>query len=194
MITQAVILGLALQTALLLAISLYFRDWTMKFLTLVSAVLLANFVYFTFEGVKGWPSEDTSVVKGVLSSVVIVNPSNEEEGAIYISVFPSTPAEWYEYKYTRKAPKTFYIKYSNDRAAKFEEAKQALIEGKEVKINGIPSENIAEESMPGDAEGIIEIAKGLLEKFIGSQKDTYKPETKDIEISDSKLPPKKENQ
>lgn len=194
MMTQAIILGLALQTAALIAIALYFSNWTFRFLSLVSVVLLANSIYFTFEGVKGWPSEDTRVVKGILSSVVIVNPTNSEEGAIYISLFPTTPSEWYEYKYNRKAPKTFYVKYSNDRAAQFEEAKKALTEGKEVRINGIPEENSQGEGIPGENQGMLEIAKGLLEKVFGSQKDTYKPITKDIEISESELPPKKETQ
>ena len=56
-------------------------------------------------------------------------------------MFPTLPKKWYEYEYPREAPKTFYVEYSNDRAAKFEQAKKAMEEGKEVRINGIPPKN-----------------------------------------------------
>lgn len=191
MITQAIILGLALQTALLVAIALYFGNWIWRFVAITSIVVLANSIYFTFESVKGWPSEDTRVVKGILSSVVIVNPSNGDEGAIYISLFPTTPSKWYEYQYNRKAPKTFYIKYTNDRAAKFEEAKQALSEGKEVRINGVPSENSAGQGSGTTSEdGIVGAVNDIIQEFMGSQKDTYRPNVQDIEINETIIPPK----
>jgi hypothetical protein len=190
--TQTILLLVALFVSIMIAASYYWSSKILKFISVALLFLLANAVYFSLDGVKGWPSEDTRVVKGVLASVVIVNPTNTDEGAIYISIFPTTPRSWYEYEYPRHAPKTFYVKYSNDRAAKFEEAKQAMEEGKEVRINGIPPENTA----PGDGnesgdDSITGIISGIINKMIKSQKDTYKPDIPDVEILTPVVPPEK---
>lgn len=191
--TQTLLLLLALFVVFMMAISFYWNSKTIKFVVITLFVILANAVYFSLDGVKGWPSEDTSVVKGTLASVVIVNPSENSEGAIYISLFPTTPKKWYEYEYPRYAPKTFFIKYSNDRAAEFEKAKQAMEEGREVRINGIPPENTGS----GDSEGIMgeelisSIIGQYLDHLIPKQGDTYKPKVPDVEIMEQQAPPEK---
>lgn len=191
--TQTLLLLLALFVVFMMAISFYWNSKTIKFVVITLFVILANAVYFSLDGVKGWPSEDTSVVKGTLASVVIVNPSENSEGAIYISLFPTTPKKWYEYEYPRYAPKTFFIKYTNDRAAEFEKAKQAMEEGREVRINGIPPENTGS----GDSEGIMgeefisSIIRQYLDHLIPKQGDTYKPKVPDVEIMEQQAPPEK---
>jgi hypothetical protein len=190
--TQTILLFIALFVAIILAASFYWNSKILKFITIAFFVLLANAIYFSLDGVKGWPSEDTRVVKGLLASVVIVNPSNTDDGAIYISIFPTTPKKWYEYDYPRYAPKTFYVKYSNDRAAQFEEAKQAMEEGKEVRINGIPPENAA----PGEGEGtgddsISGMINQIIDRVMSPQRDTYKPKVPDVEIITPEVPPQK---
>lgn len=189
--TQYIILAFALLTALVLAGALYYKSISMKFMSVLFAVILANMIYFTFDGVKGWPANEKSEVKGVLASVIIINPSNVSDGAIIISLFPSTEAKWYEYVYPNYAPKTYYLEYSNDRAAEFEKAKEAMMEGKEVRINGIPAKNAG-----GDAEGeglddVTEMINNLINKFMPSMGDTYKPKTPDIEIMRQEQPPEK---
>ena len=191
--TQTLLLLLALFVVFMMAISFYWNSKTIKFVVITLFVILANAVYFSLDGVKGWPSEDTSVVKGTLASVVIVNPSENSEGAIYISLFPTTPKKWYEYEYPRYAPKTFFIKYTNDRAAEFEKAKQAMEEGREVRINGIPPENTGS----GDSEGIMgeelisSIIGQYLDHLIPKQGDTYKPKVPDVQIMEQQAPPEK---
>ena len=186
--TQTLLLLLALFVVFMMAISFYWNSKIIKFVVITLFVILANAVYFSLDGVKGWPSEDTSVVKGTLASVVIVNPSESSDGAIYISLFPTTPKKWYEYEYPRYAPKTFFIKYSNDRAAEFEKAKQAMEEGREVRINGIPPEN----SGSGDSEGIISSIIGqYLDHLVPKQGDTYKPKVPDVEIMEQQASPEK---
>lgn len=191
--TQTLLLLLALFVVFMMAISFYWNSKIIKFVVITLFVILANAVYFSLDGVKGWPSEDTSVVKGTLASVVIVNPSESSDGAIYISLFPTTPKKWYEYEYPRYAPKTFFIKYSNDRAAEFEKAKQAMEEGREVRINGIPPEN----SGSGDSEGIMgeefisSIIGQYLDHLVPKQGDTYKPKVPDVEIMEQQAPPEK---
>ena len=192
--TQALLLIVGLVSAFVLALSYYWSNKVLKFLTVALFVFLANAIYFTFEDVKGWPTEETSEVKGILASVTIVNPSDTEGGGIYISLFPTTPQEWYEYQYHRYAPRIFYVEYSNDRAAEFEKAKQAMAEGKEVRINGIPPKNsngngdqegeVAEESLGG-------IVMNTLERLLSPQRDTYKPNVPDVEIIAPQVPPQK---
>lgn len=192
--TQTILLIVALITVLLMAISFYWNEKIIKFITITIFIVLANAIYFSLDGVKGWPSEDTRVVKGVLASVVIVNPSSESEGAIYISLYPSTPPKWHEYVYPRYAPKTFYVKYSNDRAALFEKAKQAMEEGQEVRINGVPPENSGGGESVSDAnvqETLSGIIGQFIDKMIPKQGDTYKPEVPDVEIMEQQIPPEK---
>jgi hypothetical protein len=191
--TQTILLLLALFVVFTMAISFYWNSKTIKFVVITLFVILANAVYFSLDGVKGWPSEDTSVVKGTLASVVIVNPSENSEGAIYISLFLTTTKKWYEYEYPRYAPKTFFVKYTNDRAAEFEKAKQAMEEGREVRINGIPPENTGS----GDSEEIMgeelisSIIGQYLDHLIPKQGDTYKPKVPDVQIMEQQAPPEK---
>lgn len=194
--TQHLMLVIALFAALVISAALYHKSVILKFLAISFVVLIANMIYFAFDGAKGWPAEEKDDVKGMLASVVIVNPSENNEGAIYIGLFPSTPYSWWEYKYPRLAPKTFYVKYSNDRASKFEEAKQAMNEGKEVRINGIPPENFQEgeeaSNIDSMEEGMIGAINGLIQKLLPKkQKDTYTPKVSpDVEIITPELPQK----
>lgn len=190
--TQAILVFVALQIFILLSFTLYYNNRLSKFIVVLLLAVFANSVYFMFDGVKGWPTEDTSKVKGILSSVAIVNPTGTQEGAIYITVFPSKLPEWYEYVYHRESPRLFYVKYSNDRAAKFEEAKEAMEEGKEVRINGIPAETSSEGSDGQEGDNTITgMIDKLLDKIMSNQKDTYKPESSEIEIMEQTVPPNK---
>ena len=122
--TQTLLLIIALLAVSVMAISLYWNNFHTKFASIALFIILANCVYFSLDGVKGWPAEEPREVKGTIASIVIVNPSESFEGAIYVGVFLSEENEWYEYDYPRISPKTFYVKYSNNRAAEFEKAKQ----------------------------------------------------------------------
>ena len=194
--TQTLLLLASLGTAALIALAFYFNNVALKYLTVAALFFLANLMYFSLDGVKGWPAEEPTEVKGILASVVIVNPSSEESGGIYISLFPTLPKKWYEYEYPRTAPKTYFVEYSNDRAAEFELAKQAMEEGKEVRINGIPpkegkgnGEGEEGEIPDNTVQMILETVKKLLPK----ESDTYKPEVPAVEIVTPTTPPSKES-
>ena len=117
------------------------------------------------------------------------------EGAIIISLFPRVDTKWYEYVYPKYAPKTYYLEYSNDRAAEFEKAKQAMMEGKEVRINSIPPKNAKGGDMEGDiSESITEAINNIMGKIIPKQGDTYKPKVPDVEILEQQVPPEKGSQ
>lgn len=192
--TQIALLIIALVTLAIVVVTFYFNKTWMKFVAMVILTVVANTVYFSLDGVKGWPAEEPREVKGTLASVVVINPSQSSEGAIYIGVFLKDDTKWYEYKYSRFAPKTFYIKYSNNRAAQFEKAKQAMQEGHEVRINGIPPmEGKGEgEEYDGEITDISAMIGNILAKLMPKQKDTYQPNApKDLEIVEPGTPPQK---
>lgn len=192
--TQTILLFIGLATLVFMAISFYWNDIMTKFVVLAMFVVLANGVYFSLDGVKGWPAEEPREVKGTLASVVVLNPSESSEGAIYIGVFLNQDRAWYEYEYPRFAPKTFYVKYSNNRAAQFEKAKQAMQEGHEVRINGIPPmEGQGEgEEYDGEITDISALIGNILAKLMPKQKDTYQPNApKNLEIVEQGTPPQK---
>lgn len=186
---------LGFATAFAVAIALYFNRIAVKFLALAMMMITANAIYFSLDYVKGWPTENTEYAKGTLASVVIVNPTANDEGGIYVGIFIDQPEHWMIYKYPRYAPKTFYVKYSNDRAAKFEQAKEAMEEGREVRINGIPAENSGSsgtEEGTGDESSIIGTVQEMIERMLPQAGDTYKPEApEDIQIMEPSVPPQK---
>lgn len=193
--TQGILVFIALQTLAVIAAALYANHWFIKFVVIGYLTVLANAVYFSLDGVKGWPAEEPREIKGILASVVIVNPSSEDTGGIYIGLYPTMPAEWYEYVYPREAPKTFYLEYSNDRAATFEQAKKAMENGQEVRINGIPPKQGTGEGEPGNGdqqeEGVLQTLQNIVKRMISKQKDTYKPNVPDVEILAPTVPPQK---
>lgn len=192
--TQAILVGLALQAVAFIALAFYTNHWFSKFLVVAYLTVLANGMYFAFDGVKGWPAEEPREVKGVIASIVVLNPSANDEGAIYVGVFLNENKKWWQYQYPRFAPKTFYVKYSNNRAAQFEKAKKAMQEGKEVRIDGIPPmEGEGEgEQYDGELSDLSDMIGNLLAKLMPKQKDTYQPgDKKNIEIVEPSTPPQK---
>lgn len=191
--TQTILLIVGLFTAMTMALAFYWNNTPTRFATLAMFAFLANAIYFSLDGVKGWPAEEPKELTGVLASVVIVNPTSNDPGAIYVGLYPTIPKKWYEYEYPRIAPKTYFIKYSNDRAAKFETAKQALEEGREVRLNGIPPENSpgTGEDGEGSDEGFADMIEQIMGKILPKQGDTYRPEIPDIEIAAPQVPPEK---
>lgn len=191
--TENILLFIALTAFAVLGLALYRNNVAMKFAVITVYAVLTSSVYFALDGVKGWPAKEQQEVKGILATVVIINPSDKGEGGIIISLFLTEPAKWHEYEYDKTAPKTFYVKYTNDRAAQFEAAKQALMEGKEVRINGIPSEvSTGGEVGEGSVNEMLQnMISQYLNKILPKQGDTYIPNVPDIEIVDQVVPPEK---
>lgn len=192
--TQTILLIIALSVALMTAVAFYWNGKAIKFIVIGLFVILANTIYFSLDGVKGWPAEEPREVKGHLASVVVVNPSSDDDGGIYISLFPTLPQKWYEYVYPREAPKTYFVEYSNDRAAEFELAKKALEEGKEVRINGIPPKNgkgSGEQTVEGENSSVSAMLGNFMKKLLPKQGDTYKPEVPNVEILAPTVPREK---
>lgn len=191
--TEMLLLIVALITAGTLAIAFYLNDKTTKIIVLTLFVVLANAMYFALDGVKGWPAQEPEEVKGSLASVVIVEPNKKDSGGIYIGIFLDMHLDWYEYNYSRVAPKTFYVEYSNNRASQFEKAKKAIENGQKVRINGIPpKEGNGTEGEPNNdmGQGVISYLGEIVSRLMPKESDTYKPEP-DIQIEDLGAPPDK---
>lgn len=194
--SELLLLILALITSSTVAVALYLNEKVTKFIMITMIIILANTTYFALNGVKGWPAQEQTDVKGTLASVVIVNPSKVSKGSIYIGVFLDKEPIWFEYKYPRYAPKTFYIEYSNNRAALFDKAKKALEKGKKVKINGIPPKEPKQGEGEGSENGSLDLGNigsylsDLANQFGPKEKDTYNPEP-DIQIEEDQYPPSK---
>jgi hypothetical protein len=182
---QLILLSLGFVFFFVLAVTYFWNNSALKFVSLLLAVILANGVYFSLDTKAGWPLGDTKEVKGTIASIVIVNPTDTTEGGIYISVFKTIPEKWYEYEYPRRAPKTFYIEYSNYRAGEFEKAKQQMKEGMRIRINGVPPKNDPKDNNNGEGEGDAEgssFMNDLAEKLMGgSTEDTYQPDVPTFE-------------
>lgn len=192
--TQTILLVAAILAFCVTAFAFYFRGVWFKLGAIAALAIVANGVFFSLDGVKGWPAETPTEIKGTLATVLIVNPSDKTPGAIYIGVFLNKELKWYEYQYPRVAPKTFFIKYSNNRAAEFQKAKEALENGQEVRINGVPSEEGEGTGDPyeGEMVDITTLLGNMLAKIMPKQKDTYQPSpTKQIEIVEPTAPPQK---
>jgi len=195
-VTQTFLLIFALITFAFLTISLYWNNIVNKFVMLTVYCFLASAVYFALDGAKGWPAEEPTEIKGQLITVVIVNPSQSDPGGIYIGVFETDPKNWWQYSYPRYAPKTYFVRYSNNRAAEFEKANQALKEGRQVKIDGLPPMEGSGEGEPYDGEAldISQMISNMINKLMSKQDDTYTPTTpKNLEIVEEGSPPSKGN-
>ena len=194
--TQTILLIWAFFTFGFCAIAYYFANPKLTFAAVAALAILSSGIYFSLDGAKGWPAEEPTEVKGMLASVVIVNPTKNDKGGIYIGIFLNMPKKMFDYEYPRSAPKTFYVEYSNDRAAKFEMAKKALEDGKEVRINGIPPKEGTGNGKDGEEaeDGIVTSLDGALSRLLARQKDTYKPEVPDVEILAPVIPPEKGNE
>jgi hypothetical protein len=181
---QLILLSIAVAFFFILAVTYFWNNVPLKFASLVFAVVLANGVYFSLDRLAGWPVEAKDV-KGIVASITMVNPTDTEEGGIYISVFSTLPVAWYEYIYPRKAPRLYYLEYSNYRASQFEKAKEQMKEGMRIRINGIPPKDDPKETRQGegnsDADGQ-SLFNDLTDKIFGDQnKDTYLPEVPNLE-------------
>ena len=85
--TENILLFIALTAFVVLGLALYRNNIAMKFAVLTVYAVLTSSVYFALDGVKGWPAKEQQEVKGILATVVIINPSDKGEGGIIISLF-----------------------------------------------------------------------------------------------------------
>lgn len=181
---QLILLSVAVAFFFILAVTYFWNNLPLKFASLVFAIVLANGVYFSLDRMAGWPV-DAKDIKGTIASITMVNPTETDEGGIYIAVFSTLPLEWYEYIYPRKAPRLYFLEYSNYRAQEFERAKEQMKEGMRIRINGIPPIDDPKQKSAGDGNSDTDgksLFNDLTEKMFGEQnQDTYQPDVPNLE-------------
>lgn len=145
-----IIVFLLIILAVLYTLQLYFsKNFAIKLLAATYLFFVASAMYFSLDTYKGWPTSE-KIERGVLTAVIVDDPSEESEGAIYIWV-RNTEVKFYWYQwlgYTpSNEPRSFVIPYTKESAKKFRDAKKSIEEGKYVILE--PSES---EGVDGDGE------------------------------------------
>lgn len=87
---QLILLSIALAFFFVLAVTYFWNNLPLKFASLIFAIVLANGVYFSLDRLAGWPLE-AKEIKGTIASITLVNPTDTDDGGIYIAVFSTLP-------------------------------------------------------------------------------------------------------
>jgi hypothetical protein len=148
------IVQLLIVFALLYCVQLYLsKNVMIKIVTATYLFFVASAIYFALETYKGWPTIQEAR-EGIITSIIIDEPNEDSNGAIYIWVRNSNDSlKWYQwlgYKPT-KEPRAFSIPYTKNSAKKFREAKKSIEEGKVVLIesNDKQTSDLEEDSKEG---------------------------------------------
>lgn len=146
------IVSLLLLFAIFYILQLYFsKNFILKFITATYLFFVASAMYFSLDTYKGWPTND-KVEKGVLVYVIVDDPSENSDGAIYLWVRNSeVKFLWYQWLgyIPENEPRSFVLPYSNKSAEKFREAKKSIEEGKIVLLESSEDANINGEEGSG---------------------------------------------
>lgn len=89
--------------------------------------------YLAIAHEKGYPTP-VNVPDGDIAAIEIVNPTDDDEGGIFLWVYPETDDEGWKldtflFPNTNKRPKAYMLKWTEERAKKYEQMKQAQKEG-----------------------------------------------------------------
>ena len=143
---NAWIIATGIAFAVSFAIMLYYNKvFWFKLSTVTLLFAMANMIYFSFDSMKGWPS-DQKIAKGELIFVHIVEPTETYKGAIYVYVREEmTEREWYDkyisyFYWDGNAPRSYFIPYTKRTSKEMREAKDAMEKGYIVEITGESAE------------------------------------------------------
>lgn len=130
----------------------------LKLVVVTYLFLTSSAIYFSFETYKGWPSQE-KITKAILVGVEIVQPTDINEGAIYLWVYDESAEtslfeKLFSYKPKGPTPRAYSIPYSENAKGKFEEAKKQLELGATIELtSGEESPEIEQEQGNGNKEG-----------------------------------------
>lgn len=134
--------------SLLFITYLYFpKSNVIKLVVGTYLIIISSGIYFSFETYKGWPTIERGM-SGIMVMSVVVEPTQDFEGAIYIWVLPKEKeVHWLKriYSYTPShgaTPRVFQIPYSDKAASDFNQANDQIKEGYLIEIDdsGNPAE------------------------------------------------------
>lgn len=158
---NAYIITVGILFALSFAFMIYYsKVFWLKLSTVTLLFILVNMIYFGFDSLKGWPSND-KITKGQLVYVEIVEPTETYDGAIYLYVRLEPEEEtWYSkyinFKYWDEyAPRSYFMPYTEKTSKTMREAKEAMEKGFIVEVEGESADTqggegeAAKENKPG---------------------------------------------
>lgn len=171
---NAYILTASILFAVSFAFMIYYsRVFWFKLSTITLLFAIVNMIYFSFDTIKGWPSDD-KIPKGQLVFVEIVEPTENYTGAIYVYVRHELKVSTWYSKYLsyiywdNMAPRSYYIPYTNQSSKSMREAKEAMENGFIVEIEG----ESADAQSNGDGEATGEEGNGG-ERPDGGESENY---------------------
>lgn len=134
--------------AVLYCVQLIFnRSVFIKILAVTYLFLVSSAIYFSFDTYKGWPT-DRKQTKGVLVYALVIEPTSQNEGSIYLWVVSEKPKEesflknliTYDYAYT-PAPRAYRLKYTSKTSSAVNNALEQIQGGQLVTIEMDATEN-----------------------------------------------------
>lgn len=134
--------------ATLYCIQLIFnRSIFIKILAITYLFVVSSGMYFSFDTYKGWPS-DRKETKGVLVYALVIEPTSEKEGSIYLWIVPEKSKETsfitnlttYNYPHDT-APRSYRLKYNNKLSSAVNNALEQIQNGQMVTIEMEGAEN-----------------------------------------------------
>ncbi len=139
---NAYIIAAGILFALSFAFMIYYnKSFWLKLSTITLLFAIVNMIYFSFDSIKGWPSNE-KITKGQLVFVEIVEPTETYKGAIYLYVrieIEEQPgySKYINYFYWDEyAPRSYYIPFTEQSSKTMREAKEAMEKGYIVEIEG----------------------------------------------------------
>ena len=128
--------------SLLIVVQFYFNNSTiLKLLVVTIFVLASSAFFFSLESYKGWYASG-DIDKGYLIWTQIYEPTDKNEGAIYLWVVHSQPPKTWQklLSYTPKnkfSPRSYYLPYTDDLAQASADAMNKIQEGYVVEVEVI---------------------------------------------------------
>jgi len=134
--------------AVLLCSTLYFvpAKYALKTVVVAASFFLASSIFFSMESYKGWPVGGVEKERARLLSVIIEEPDDKQEGAIYIWIVRNhkwmlTGMELLDPRVALRysgenQPRAHKLPYTQEDASGFRKAQKAIEEGMYVEIFG----------------------------------------------------------
>lgn len=142
--------------SLVYALQIYYQKlFFMKVVAVTLLFVISSGVYFSFDSYKGWPSSSNPVEGSEVLNIVVVEPTENSIGAIYVLVNDKVVPQSFlnrmlDYRPdTPKAPRSYYIPYSKPTGAEYSEAGKKLKKGFKVTIG----DNEKKAETEGDGSG-----------------------------------------
>jgi hypothetical protein len=145
----------------------------LKLSTVAILFVISNQIYFGFESMKGWPTEEKLQGSGQLLWAIVNEPNGSDAGAIYMWVYlPEDDSTWYnkyvKYHTNDASPRAVKLPYNKNTAEQINKAKKAMEEGYmievdfgENKVNDGSTDGSSDNSNNEPSQGNLDASSGV---------------------------------